>query len=63
MTHETIGKAYAYQILKEAYPLKPGDTVTFLISEALFVLEYQGSSDSADVNLFIERLRDNTRRW
>jgi len=63
MKHETINKARAYQILKKAYPLKPGDTITFEISEALFVLDYRSGSDSKEVNEFIKNLKEETRRW
>ena len=63
MTREIISKAYAYQFLKKVYPLKPGDTITFQLSEALFVLGYKGNSYSGEINEFIKELKEETRRW
>ncbi len=57
MTHEMISKQDAKYILKKAYPLVPGDSLSFAISEALFVLEYSGSSYSDEVNVFIKNIK------
>ncbi len=57
MKRELISKQYAKQILKKAYPLEPGDTISFQVSEALFVLEYSGNSYSAEVNEFIKNIK------
>ena len=63
MAKEMISKEYAKQILKKAYPLVPGDSMSFTISEALFVLEYSGSSYSDEVNEFIKTLKVDKSRF
>ncbi len=63
MVHEIISKEYAKYILKKAYPLVSGDSMSFTISEALFVLEYSGSSYSDEVNEFIKTLKVDKSRF
>ena len=58
MKHEIISKAYAYQILRKAFPLKNGDNITFEICEALLILHYKGNSYSCEINEFIKNLKD-----
>ena len=51
-----MDKKEAKEILKKLYPLKPGDVVSFLISEALLAVDFKGSSYATEVKEFIVNL-------
>ena len=63
MKKETMSKARAYQILKNAYPVQIQDWITFDVCEALLIMGYRGDSIATEVNEFIKKLQDTGRKW
>jgi len=60
---ESMSKAWAYQILKQAYPVHIQDWMTFDICEALLIMGFKGDSRAVEVNKFIEKLQDTGVSW